>query len=263
MSFTKMQGAGNDFIVIDCLGDQAADYQALAPALCDRHFGIGADGLLLVLPSEVADFRMRVINADGTEPEMCGNGLRCFARYLHVAGLSSAASLAIETGAGVLGAEVLEDGVRLDMGAPRMAERMAEPLKVGDAAFEATAVSMGNPHCVVFVEDLDAFDFEQYGPLVEAHSAFPQRTNAEFAQVLAPDHIRLKVYERGVGPTLACGTGACATLVAAALSGRTGRAAQVDLPGGTLAIAWGEDGRIQMTGPAQVVFKGVVDALNL
>ncbi|MNY07919.1 Diaminopimelate epimerase [compost metagenome] len=149
------------------------------------------------------------------------------------------------------------------MGAPRMAERMAEPLRAGDAAFEATAVSMGNPHCVVFVEDLDAFDFEQYGPLVEAHPAFPQRTNAEFAQVLSPDHIRLKVYERGVGPTLACGTGACATLVAAALSGRTGRAARVDLPGGTLAIAWGEDDRIQMTGPARVVFDGRVDPAEL
>jgi diaminopimelate epimerase len=161
----------------------------------------------------------------------------------------------------VLGAEVLVDGVRLDMGAPRLAERMAGPLAAGDAAFEATFVSMGNPHCVVFVEDLDAFDFDRYGPLVEGHPAFPHRTNAEFAQVLASDRIRLKVYERGVGPTLACGTGACATLVAAAMSGRTGREARVDLPGGTLSIRWGEDGRIWMTGPAQVVFTGTVDPL--
>ncbi|HEY9897847.1 MAG TPA: diaminopimelate epimerase [Pantanalinema sp.] len=262
--FTKMQGAGNDFIVIDCLDAFGVlDFGAIAPALCDRHFGVGADGLLLVLPSEVADFRMRVINADGSEPEMCGNGLRCFARYLHDAGLSDALTLRIETGAGVLKAEVLETGVRLDMGAPRMAERLLEPLVAGDASFEATAVSMGNPHCVVFVEDLDAFDFEKYGPLVEAHPAFPRRTNAEFAQVLAPDRIRLKVYERGVGPTLACGTGACATLVAAAMSGRTGREARIDLPGGTLSIRWDEDGRILMTGPARVVFTGAVDPLRL
>lgn len=281
LPFTKMQGLGNDFIVVDCsMGERPGDWAALAPKLCDRHYGIGADGLLLILPSEVADFRMRIINADGSEPEMCGNGLRCFAYYLHHYGLSDATVLTVETGAGVLEAELQMTpdgharGVRVDMGPPRLtraeipmvgnpeARMVQEPLEAGDRTFVVTAVSMGNPHVVTFVEKLDEAEFSTYGPLLEAHPAFPRHANIEFVQVMNPGFLRVKVYERGVGPTLACGTGACAALVAAVLNDRTQRKAQVELPGGILDIEWAENDHVYMAGPAAVVFQGVVDLFD-
>lgn len=281
LPFTKMQGLGNDFIVVDCsMGDRPVDWTSLAPKLCDRHFGIGADGLLLILPSEVADFRMRIVNADGSEPEMCGNGLRCFAYYLHTYGLTDATKVKVETGAGLLEVELQmapdgqAQGVRVDMGAPRLTrgeipmegnpgERVIQqPLQVGDRTFLVTAVSMGNPHAVSFVERLDDAEFAAYAPLLEAHPAFPNHANVEFVQVLNPGFLRVRVYERGVGATLACGTGACATLVAAVLNGRSQRKAQVELPGGILEVEWAEDDHVFMTGPAAVVFTGVVDLFD-
>ncbi|HEY9855738.1 MAG TPA: diaminopimelate epimerase [Stenomitos sp.] len=281
LPFTKMQGLGNDFIVVDSsMGDRPVDWATLGPKLCDRHYGIGADGLLLILPSELADFRMRIINADGSEPEMCGNGLRCFAYYLHTYGLTDATRMTVETGAGVLEVELQmgpdghAKGVRVDMGTPRLTraelpmegnpdERvLQQPLRVGDRTFLISAVSMGNPHVVTFVEKLDETEFMAYGPLLEAHPAFPKRTNVEFVQVLNPGFLRVKVFERGVGPTMACGTGACATLVAAVLNGRAQRKAQVELPGGILDIEWAEDDHVYMTGPAAVVFTGVVDLFD-
>lgn len=270
-SFVKMQGIGNDFIVFKPPGDRELDWASLAPKLCDRRFGIGADGLLLVHPSTVADFRMQIFNADGSEPEMCGNGLRCFARYLQLQGMTDRSRLQIDTGAGVLEVRILADGrVEVDMGAPRLeralipmagpkdGQAIEAPLQVGDREFSVTVVSLGNPHAVVFVDELQHFDFEQYGPQLEAHAAFPRRTNAEFVQVLAPDRLRVKVWERGVGPTLACGTGACAVLVAAVLTKRAHPKATIELPGGELEITWlGE--HVMMTGPAEQVFVGEVE----
>lgn len=268
LSFVKMQGIGNDFIVFS--SGLELDWTFLAPRLCDRRFGIGADGILLVHPSSIADFRMQIFNSDGTEPEMCGNGLRCFARYLQLQGLTDRSQLFIETGAGVREVLILADGrVQVDMGLPRLergsipmtgpaAEHAIEtPLQVGNHQFAVTAVSMGNPHAVVFVDELQACQFETYGPLLEAHAAFPRRANAEFVQVLAPDRLRVKVWERGVGATLACGTGACAVLVAAILTNRAQRQATIELPGGELEISWPGD-HIQMTGRAERVFVGEV-----
>ena len=264
-SFVKMQGIGNDFIVIEAVEE---DWAVLAPRLCDRRFGIGADGILLVHPSDEADFRMQIFNADGSEPEMCGNGLRCFARYVQRQGLTDRTMLRIETRAGVLEVQIQESGrVQIDMGRPRL-ERAAIPmhgsleepvieesLTLGDRAFSVTAVSMGNPHAVVFVDDLEAFPFDTYGPLLESHAAFPRHANAEFVQPLARDRLLVKVWERGVGPTLACGTGACAVLVAAVLTGRSEPKATIALPGGELEVAW-RDGHVFLAGPAEPVFSG-------
>ncbi len=274
--FTKAQGAGNDFVIFDLTAERAAgDFAAIAPALCDRHFGIGADGILLVLPSQVADFRMRVINSDGSEPEMCGNGLRCFVRYLHDRGLVPAAGIWVETLAGRLFAEVIPPGepagsgleasarpefrVRIDMGRPEHSPSEELALSHPRGPLRVTAVSMGNPHCVTFVDDLDGLPFFELGPLVEAHPRFPRGVNAEFAQVVDRNRIRVKVWERGAGPTLACGTGACAVAVAAASQGLTERRVTVELPGGALDIDWREDGGVSLTGPAECVFTGEVD----
>lgn len=281
LPFTKMQGLGNDFIVVDCsMGERPVDWASLAPRLCDRHFGIGADGLLLILPSAEADFRMQIVNADGSEPEMCGNGLRCFAYYLHTYGLTDASVMKIETKAGILEVELQmtpdghATGVRVDMGAPRLtrgeipmegdpqARAVQQLLEAGDRTFLVTAVSMGNPHVVAFVERLEEAEFLTYGPLLEAHPSFPSHANASFAQILNPGFVRARVYERGVGPTLACGTGACAILVAGALSGRTQRKAQIELPGGLLDVEWAENDHVYMAGPAAVVFTGVVDLFD-
>jgi diaminopimelate epimerase len=263
-SFTKAQGAGNDFIIFDLTREHASDAwpSGAAHTLCDRHFGIGADGLLLVLPSEKADFRMRVINSDGSEPEMCGNGLRCFVRYLHDNGMVSGSRVAVETGAGVLQAEILtgpnaEFLVRLDMGRPFDMGRDLLPL--ADRRLDVSLISMGNPHCVTFVNDLDALPFDQLGPEVEAHPRFRNRTNAEFVQVLDRRRVRVKVWERGAGPTLACGTGACAVVAAAVNRGYTERSVVVELPGGNLTIDWPVGGSVFLTGPAELVFTGQVD----
>ncbi len=271
-SFTKWQGCGNDFILLEDMEGRLTAPGELSKRLCDRHFGIGGDGLILLLPSDKADIRMRIYNADGSEAEMCGNGIRCFARLAYERGLVPAAFTA-ETGAGILRPEVqLEGGhvtgVRVDMGQPVLeAERVPiagfgarrvqeEPLEVLDRSFSITGVSMGNPHCVIFLEELTDFPIGKYGPALETHAWFPRRTNVEFAVVRDRQHIRMRVWERGAAVTMACGTGACATLVAASLTGRTDRAAEVALDGGRLFIEWAADGHIYMTGPAEMTFAG-------
>lgn len=274
-SFTKWQGCGNDFVLVNGFSERLdeEDLGALAQKICDRHYGIGADGLILVLPSKAADFRMRILNADGSEAEMCGNGIRCFAGVVHDEGLSDKEEFTVETGAGILVPRLqLADGklqgVRVDMGEPTLAgdripvlgfgaaHVVEQPIEAGGETLSMTCVSMGNPHCVIFVEDAEAVPIEKLGPLLERHEAFPKKTNVEFAAVLDASHIRMRVWERGAAVTLACGTGSCATLVAAALTGRTERAAEVQLDGGRLQIEWAEDNHVYMTGPAEKVFAG-------
>ena len=275
LSFTKWQGCGNDFVLVNGFSERLdeEDLGALAQKICDRHYGIGADGLILVLPSKAADFRMRILNADGSEAEMCGNGIRCFAGVVHDEGLSDKEEFTVETGAGILVPRLqLADGklqgVRVDMGEPTLAgdripvlgfgaaHVVEQPIEAGGEKLSMTCVSMGNPHCVIFVEDAEAVPIERIGPLLERHEAFPKKTNVEFAAVLDASHIRMRVWERGAAVTLACGTGSCATLVAAALTGRTERAAEVQLDGGRLQIEWAEDNHVYMTGPAEKVFAG-------
>lgn len=274
-SFTKWQGCGNDFVLVNGFSERLdeEDLGALAQKICDRHYGIGADGLILVLPSKAADFRMRILNADGSEAEMCGNGIRCFAGVVHDEGLSDKKEFTVETGAGILVPRLqLADGklqgVRVDMGEPTLAgdripvlgfgaaHVVEQPIEAGGEKLSMTCVSMGNPHCVIFVEDAEAVPIERIGPLLERHEAFPKKTNVEFAAVLDASHIRMRVWERGAAVTLACGTGSCATLVAAALTGRTERAAEMQLDGGRLQIEWAEDNHVYMTGPAEKVFAG-------
>lgn len=278
ISFVKMHGLGNDFILVDLITHPSYDAEALAAAAhdwCDRHFGIGADGLMLVLPSATADFRMRIINSDGSEPEMCGNGIRCFARYCYDASLTQQTSFTIETLAGLI-TPVLEiadgevQGIRVDMGEPRLersdipmlgpaGQVVDELLPVEDTVFHVTAVSMGNPHAIIFIRDVKCFQVERYGAQIEVHVQFPRKTNVEFAEVVRPDYLKMRVWERGAGITLACGTGACATLVAGVLTGRTDRSATVELPGGPLHITWDEhDNHVYMTGPAATVFQGSI-----
>lgn len=278
MNFTKMQGLGNDFIVFAGGTELPANASDLALKLCDRHFGIGADGLVYLLPSQKADYMMRIINSDGTEAEQCGNAIRCAAKYIYDHGMvdPSRTELRIETiGAGPQQVQLTVDGgavraVRVDMGEPVLdglsvpttidKERVVDqPIHVDGHEFRFTAVSMGNPHCVIFVEDAAAVDLHVWGPKLETHPTFPRRVNVEFAAVRGRGHADMRVWERGAGPTLACGTGACATLVASVLNGKTDRAATISLPGGDLFIEWDErDNRVYMTGPAEIVFKGTL-----
>jgi len=270
-----MHGIGNDFIVVDCLAAPLPEEQLseISRIASHRKFGIGGDGLILVLPSRVADYRMRMFNPDGSESEMCGNGIRCFARYVYDRRLISEPQLRIETLAGVKSVKLLTRGgkveaVKVDMGQPRLLRSeipmrgddngrvIGEPLKVNGRRLEITAVSMGNPHAVIFTDNVDTFDVERYGPLVENHRAFPQRTNVQFVQVRSSSELLLRTWERGVGITWACGTGACAAAVAAALNGRTGKRVNVQLLGGDLLIEWTGDNRVMMTGPAEEVFEG-------
>jgi len=273
MEFIKMHGLGNDFVFLDHFSVAAdKDYPKLAKKLCHRQFGIGGDGLVVILPSQVADARMRIINSDGSEPEMCGNGIRCFAKYVYDQGIVIHNPMRVETLAGVLTIhlnikEAQVQGVRVDMGEPILRADLipalgqgepvvGETLEVLGETFQYTAVSMGNPHCVIFVEDFATLDFERLGPAVEKHSLFPRKTNVEFIEVNSPQDLTMKVWERGAGPTLACGTGACASAVAAVLNHKTERAVTVHLPGGDLFIEWGLDNHVYMTGPATYVFKG-------
>lgn len=272
LRFAKYQGTGNDFVLIDGMdGLPVVDWPVVATYLCDRHYGIGADGVLLLTRGEQAPFAMRVLNADGSEPGMCGNGIRCLARYLYDMGRVGQGSFAVETGAGVIRPEVLPDlQVRVDMGVPRLTRAeipmagppdeqvIEEPLGAGFGTVLVTAVSMGNPHAVIFVPDADNVPLKDWGPRIERHEMFPERTNVEFVQVMGPRHANMRVWERGSGATLACGTGACASLVAAVLAGRMEREAVIHLPGGPLAIRWEEDGHVWLTGPADPVFTGEV-----
>ena len=278
MKFTKWQGCGNDFLLIDCRENELADYGAFAKKSCDRHFGVGGDGVLVILNSDKADFRMRIFNADGSEAEMCGNGIRCFARYLYDHHITDKKKFTVETGAGILVPEIVEKngvvtGVRVDMGEPVLeADKIPmagygnrrvvnEPVEVAGRKWNITGVSMGNPHCVVFVDDIKTTPIEEVGPIFEVQERYPKKTNTEFVQVLDRQHMRMRVWERGAAITLACGTGACATLTAAVLNGKTDRRAEITLDGGKLDIEWSEkDNHIYMTGPAVQVFAGEVEA---
>ncbi len=276
LEFTKYHGLGNDFILID---NRATSTPLVTPEqameLCDRHFGIGADGVIFALPGlpDGTDYTMRIYNSDGSEPEMCGNGIRCLARFLvnlEAKPLTAPVSYRISTLAGMMTPEVQPDGqVRVDMGEPRLlaaeipttlapAEEKVinQPLEVAGQTWLVTGVSMGNPHCITFVEEVAAIPLATLGPQFEHHLVFPQRTNTEFVQILRPDYVKMRVWERGAGATLACGTGACATVVAGVLTGRCDRRTTVELPGGCLEIEWALDGRLYMSGPAQAVFSG-------
>lgn len=277
LNFTKWQGCGNDFVLIDCLEEpMECDYASLGKELCDRHYGIGADGILVVEPSEVADFRMRIINADGSEAEMCGNGIRCFARYLYDYQRTDKTDFTIETGAGILVPSLkVEDGkvtgVRVDMGEPVLSgddipvkgfgtnKVINETLTVKGQDYKMTCVSMGNPHCVIFVEDAEGFPIEELGSFFEHHEGFPRKTNTEFVTVRDRSHMRMRVWERGAAVTLACGTGSCATLVAGVLTGRTDKVAEIELDGGRLFVEWAENNHVFMTGPAELVFAGSLE----
>ncbi len=273
MRFTKMEGLGNDYVYVNGFEETVADPEALARAISDRHFGAGSDGLVLILPSDRADFRMRMFNADGSEAEMCGNAARCVGRYVFERGLTRRRELTLETGAGIKllllsGAGERVDAVRVDMGLPEL--RPAEiPVRLeGDRAIDVpialegekwsmTCVSMGNPHAVIFVPDAEHADVEGIGPRLERHPLFPQRANIEFATVLDSRHIRMRVWERGSGETMACGTGACATAVAAVLGGRCGRDLTISLNGGDLRVIWDEKtGHVLQEGPANFVYDG-------
>jgi diaminopimelate epimerase len=256
-----MQGLGNDFILIDArkVKLDGLDLKQLAIDLCDRHFGVGADGLLLLWPSTKAHYRMQVINSDGSEAEMCGNGIRCLARYAYETDQLTEEVISVETAAGTLLPAIIKEngrisGVEVDMGEPK--EIKNEKLKIKNDIFEITEVSMGNPHAVIFVDDLEEIDLGSIGPEIENDPHFPNRTNVEFVKVISDKELEVLVWERGAGETLACGTGACAALVAANLAGKTGRRALVRLPGGNLDIELGEDGHVLMRGPAETVFEG-------
>ncbi|WP_417851744.1 diaminopimelate epimerase [Thalassoglobus sp.] len=273
MKFTKMHGAGNDYVYVNCFEEQLPqDIPALARAVSDRHTGIGGDGLILICPSEQGDARMRMFNADGSESEMCGNGIRCVAKYVFDHDIARKEELKIETGAGVLTLQVFaEDGlanrVRVNMGKPILngpdipttlegAPPLKAPLEVGGKTLEVTCVSMGNPHCITFVDEVTDEWVHGIGPQIEVHPAFPNRVNAEFIQIVSRSEMIMRVWERGSGETQACGTGACASAVAAVLNGLTDRTVLCHLPGGDLTLEWAETGEVYMTGPATEVFHG-------
>ena len=268
LRFTKMHGCGNDFVFIDCLNGEKRDLEKLAKRLCDRRFGIGADQLLTVHPSKIADFKMEIYNADGGQVEMCGNGIRCFAKYVHAHGLTQKKELQVETLAGIIRPRLVGDLVEVDMGEPILEGRkipvnadgkiVNRPLEVDGRTYSVTCVSMGNPHCVLYLDDPDSLDLEKLGPRFEHHPFFPKRVNTEFIKVLGPAEIRMRVWERGAGETWACGTGACAAAVAGALTGNSGRKVTVHLRGGDLLIEWRENNRVYMTGGAEEVFQGTV-----
>lgn len=276
IEFTKYHGLGNDFILIDNRHSSEPVITAeQAVEMCDRHFGIGADGVIFALPAQNGtDYTMRIFNSDGSEPEMCGNGIRCLAKFIaDLEGSDAKTEYRIHTGAGVIITELRSDGqVKVDMGVPRLlaaeipttlaapdAKVIDVPIEVADKSWSVTCVSMGNPHCITFVEDVSAIALETVGPQFEHHQAFPQRTNTEFIQIIRRDYVKMRVWERGAGVTLACGTGACAAVVAGVLTGKCDRATSVELPGGVLEIEWAEvSGRIYMTGPAQQVFTGLI-----
>ncbi|MBR4711954.1 MAG: diaminopimelate epimerase [Clostridia bacterium] len=272
MRFTKMQGTGNDYVYVSLFDEEVRDPAALARLVSQPHFGVGSDGLILIGPSDIADFRMRIFNIDGSEGEMCGNACRCVGKYVYERGLTDRTELTLETGAGERRLSlIVRDGrverVTVNMGRPELLpaaipvdlpgdSAVGCPLTVGGAEVTVTCVSMGNPHAVIFTDDLSDALVHRLGPMVEHHPAFPHRTNVEFACVEQPGRLRVRVWERGCGETQACGTGACAVLVAAVLTGRAPREADVTLPGGTIRVSWLADGSVIQTGPADFVFDG-------
>lgn len=274
IEFTKYHGLGNDFILIDNRRqEQPIITSEQAVQLCDRHFGVGADGVIFALPGQDGtDYTMRIFNSDGSEPEMCGNGIRCLAHFLsELEGTNAKTEYRVYTLAGVMILQLEGDQIRVDMGVPELMatqipttlasteEKVVNaPLDVAGQTWDVTCVSMGNPHCITFVEDAEAINLEILGPQFEHHPAFPQRTNTEFIQVVRSDYLKMRVWERGAGITLACGTGACATVVAGVLTGKCDRKSTVELPGGCLEIEWAQNQRVYMTGPAKRVFTGKV-----
>lgn len=274
MRFTKMHGAGNDYVYVDCFSQPVpADIPATAIAISDRHTGVGGDGLVLIGPSDRADARMRMFNADGSESEMCGNAIRCVAKYVYERGIAAKSELKIETGRGVLTMQLWTgnsgkvDQVTVNMGSPILeAARIPTtlpgnpptnvPLEVGGRAIQVTCVSMGNPHCVTFVDEINDDWVLRFGPQIEVHPAFPRRVNAEFIQVISRDEFIMRVWERGSGETMACGTGACASAVAGVLTDRTNHVVTAHLRGGDLKLEWSAGGDVFMTGPATEVFSG-------
>ena len=276
LPFTKMHGAGNDFVVLDGIRERLPALEPLARRLADRHFGIGFDQLLVVRPSRTADFRMEIYNADGSQVEMCANGIRCFFQYLREAGHTSLDELRVETLSGVVMPRWAGPGrVTVDMGPPVLAPakiptRLGDPagpgpvldarLELDGQALRISSVSMGNPHCVVYVDDVDSAPVETLGPKLERHEAFPNRVNVEFVQVVARDHVRQRTWERGAGETMACGSGACATVVASILRRVTDARVRVELRGGELDIQWaGASASVFMTGPTASVFTGTIE----
>ncbi|MFP4434463.1 MAG: diaminopimelate epimerase [Phycisphaerae bacterium] len=277
MEFTKMHGAGNDYVYVDCFEQSVSDPASLARTISNRNFGVGGDGLVLILPSDQADVRMRMFNADGSEGEMCGNAVRCVGKYVHDHGRSRRNPLTVETPAGImtlqlqLNADGLVSGATVDMGKPILPPAeipttlaatkdgavVDAPITAAGETFEVTCVSMGNPHAVTYVPDASAVPLAEWGPAIETHEAFPNRVNAHFVQVHSPEEVTMVVWERGSGPTLACGTGASAVCVAGVLTGRGGRGITAHLPGGDLTLEWREhDGHVLMTGPAEEVYTG-------
>ncbi len=287
MKFTKMQGLGNDYVYVNCLEEKVNDPSETARYVSDRHYGIGADGLILICPSEKADFEMMMYNADGSRGEMCGNGIRCVAKYVYDYGLTDKTSISIETLGGIKYLDLtVEDGkavqIRVDMDVPELrAERIPihvnaangdaktpadagrvidEPIAVDGMEYRMTGVSMGNPHVVVFLDDVKNMDIQKIGPKFENHERFPNRINTEFVRVIDRQTIEMRVWERGSGETLACGTGACAAAVASILNGLAERKVTVKLLGGDLLVEWDEKSkRVYMTGPAVTVFDGEIE----
>ena len=269
-----MHGLGNDYVYVNCFEEKVTDPEKMALDVSDRHFGVGSDGLVLIMPSKTTDFRMRIFNADGSEAEMCGNGVRCIYKYVYDHGLTEKKRIGLETKAGLIMLEMGQEKhgkvetVRVDMGPPRLLRQEipmlgTEDEKVIDEVLEVegrpqrvTCVSMGNPHCVTFVDELESLNLSEIGPIFENHRDFPERINTEFIQVMGPKEIKMRVWERGSGETMACGTGACASVVASALNKKTERKVTVHLLGGDLDIEWREDDHVYMTGPAEEVFIG-------
>lgn len=275
MKFTKMQGLGNDYVYVDCTRQELPDPEKTARIVSDRHFGIGSDGLILICPSDKADFEMRMYNADGSRGEMCGNGIRCVAKYVYDYGLTDQTSISVETLGGIKYLDLtVEHGkvslVKVDMGTPILEPSripvaasgtrvVDEPLEVEGKVYHMTCVSMGNPHAVIFMDDVAELDLEKIGPSFENHERFPNRVNTEFVKVLDQNTVEMRVWERGSGETLACGTGACAVAVASILNGYTEDQVTVRLLGGDLEIFWDRaEDKVYMTGPAKVVFDGEI-----
>ena len=277
IKFTKMQGCGNDYVYVNCMDKLIDNPEKVSQYISDSHFGIGSDGLILICPSDVADFRMAMYNADGSEGKMCGNGVRCIAKYVYEYGLTDKKKISLETKSGIKYLDMdIEDGkvqmVKVDMGAPilkpaeipvktdsSMDSFINQPLNVDGNTFMVTCVSMGNPHAVVFVDDTKSLDIRKYGPVFETHPAFPEQVNTEFVQVISRNEINMRVWERGSGETLACGTGTCASVVACVLNGKTDEKVTVHLLGGDLFIEYNRgNGTVWMTGPAEIVFDGEI-----
>lgn len=277
LKFTKMHGLGNDYVYMDAINQKIENRENLARFISDRHFGIGSDGLILICPSDIADFRMQMFNSDGSEAEMCGNGIRCVGKFVYDKGLTDKKTITIETLAGIKTLEMTVENGKVSLAKVDMGEPILDPekipvisnenpvrslrLKADEKEFTFTCVSMGNPHAITFIdEDVKEFDICKYGKILEIDKTFPKKSNIEFINVIDDETLRMRVWERGAGETLACGTGACGTVVASILNGYTRRKVTVELLGGNLSIEWNEfDNHVYMTGPATTVFEGEID----